>query len=752
MLASASIFTVQHQFKHNTFTNIERIGMYANGLLGPTNAVFLQNTYTGKGDGDWLDYGIEVERGAQVTIQGNTITNCTGIAASDGSGSAAILVTTFFGPGTTANLIDNTITNNTVGIAVGYDASDTAVVTATGNTFTDNEYPVSAQNAGNINLESFLADNTIDKAVSVDGIYVLYSSIQEAINDAPIGGTVNVAAGTYTEQITINKDITLLGDGDDVTTIQAFDSMPICFSTSYNYRPVVCIMNATATIDGFTIDGLGLGNTNNRFVGVAFRNAGGTLQNSTIKDIRDTPFSGTQHGVAVYSYNDDATARTIHVLDNTIIGFQKNAMALNASDTNPLTVDVQRNVITGAGVTTVTAQNGIQVWAPSGSGVVAGNSISGIAYDGGGWVATSILNYYTDLNTTSNIITGSHMGIYYYDAQGLIDGNELTILNAGGYGYGINAADPPAHPIPFNIPANTAIKTPLGSGIHATLAVEIKDNTLSFSGTDNTGSVAIEADAGYGSNDLGVNIHHNLATGFDYGAYLFQCDPATYTDCTTSVFTDISVVSNNLVDNNTGLYLGGPISSTVIPVINFNRFFSNSVAGLDSDLTENVVAENNWWGCNAGPNTTYCDSTAGTVDADPWLILRGYMSSGSMEAGETQPFQVRLYFNNLNQDTRAQGTVMDGIPGIVYPGQPAWGTVDPATIALVNGIATSNFTAGNVRAKPPLQGALMMGMHHIPSPLSMMHLYLAQPLQLARTPLNGTLTATDDEGTLYSML
>jgi hypothetical protein len=116
-------------FSNNTFTNIERIGMMAFGS-GVTNAEIIGNTYTGKGDVDGLDYGIEIGGGAKATITGNTITNCKGVASVDNSTSAGILVTTYYGAGTTATITGNTLTGNTGGIGVGYDASDTSTVVA----------------------------------------------------------------------------------------------------------------------------------------------------------------------------------------------------------------------------------------------------------------------------------------------------------------------------------------------------------------------------------------------------------------------------------------------------------------------------------------------------------------------------------------------------------------------------------------------------------------------------------------------
>ena len=68
-------------FSNNTFTDIERIGMMAFGS-GVTNAQMIGNTYTGKGPGDYLDYGIEIGGGATATITGNTITDC-GLSSTD---------------------------------------------------------------------------------------------------------------------------------------------------------------------------------------------------------------------------------------------------------------------------------------------------------------------------------------------------------------------------------------------------------------------------------------------------------------------------------------------------------------------------------------------------------------------------------------------------------------------------------------------------------------------------------------------
>jgi len=112
-----------------TFENIGRIGVLYFGT-GITDAVFSNNTYTGKGPGDWLDYCIDLSAGATAEITNNTITDCNGIASSDGSTSAALMVTTYYGAGTQATITDNVLTNNTTGIEVGYDDTDTSVVYA----------------------------------------------------------------------------------------------------------------------------------------------------------------------------------------------------------------------------------------------------------------------------------------------------------------------------------------------------------------------------------------------------------------------------------------------------------------------------------------------------------------------------------------------------------------------------------------------------------------------------------------------
>ncbi|KAF0234955.1 MAG: hypothetical protein FD181_3583, partial [Prolixibacteraceae bacterium] len=123
------------------FDNIGRTGIRHEGT-GTVSG----NTYTGKGAGDWLDYFILAEYGCDITIDGNTVTNCIGVATLDGSTSSAIAV--WDDPNTKTNIINNILTNNSTGIGfAGINSTDPSyswpqATIGTGNVITGGDYGV----------------------------------------------------------------------------------------------------------------------------------------------------------------------------------------------------------------------------------------------------------------------------------------------------------------------------------------------------------------------------------------------------------------------------------------------------------------------------------------------------------------------------------------------------------------------------------------------------------------------------------
>ena len=83
-----------------------------------------------------------------------------------------------------------------------------------------------------------------------------FPTIQAAITAAIPGDTIQVAAGTYTEQLIISKNLTLTGAGSATTIIQA---PPIMTADPTFAGPSIVVVNsgATVTISGFTSSGTG---------------------------------------------------------------------------------------------------------------------------------------------------------------------------------------------------------------------------------------------------------------------------------------------------------------------------------------------------------------------------------------------------------------------------------------------------------------------------------------------------------------
>jgi hypothetical protein len=485
-----------------------------------------------------------------------------------------------------------------------------------------------------------------------------FAKVQDGINNVDPAGKVNVAAGTYVEQLNIARNLTIAGAGVGSAIIRSPDVLQTKFSsstfgTTKTEKPVIYVHNTTSVIiQGLTVDGAGKGNGNYRMEGIAYYNAAGTVQNCEIKDLRETPMSGNQHGVGIYAYNDDGVARTLNVASNSISGYQKNGVAFLGQN---LTVNVTGNTITGAGPTSLIAQNGIE-FALGTSGTIGPNN----TVSGNFWTGT----YGGSNDPISDPNADGSTGICFYASGSVtIQGNTL---NANQFGIWSVAATSLA------MEANTVTGTPV-------------------SGVKITGIAVWDADlwtAGFGL---------------------------------TPVSTVASITnSNSILSNDYGLLIKDyNLSDAYQPTVaaQNNDIMSNSIYGAWANVAVN--AEQNWWGSASGPyHSTNPTGTGNAVSDnvlfDPWTGVPtvGSVSPSQGNQGQTMTsvviggtyltgasavdFGAGITVNSFTVDSTTQITV-----NITISGSAATGARDVSvTTPGGTGVRTGGFMV-NLGGPPP---------------------------------------------------
>ncbi|MHB0878375.1 MAG: right-handed parallel beta-helix repeat-containing protein [Anaerolineae bacterium] len=337
--------------------------------------------------------------------------------------SAAILV---YGSanGTLSSVTGCTFSNTELYISLA--AGSLHSVMATGNTF-DGVVGDTASLAQLLAIEQKMS-HAPDEAgvglirVKANSVYVTAgASIQRAINAAVAGDTVNVAAGTYVEQLSINKDLSLVGTGAPVVLSPATRTTYSIAESGSVWEPVIVAFGGTlgganaisgagqanVSISGIVVDGANVApGSGHRGAGILLRNVIGGVSGSTV---RNMSFDGQEtFGITAYGHSD------LVITDNTVSGYSRGGIGVNGNHgVTPIVALVTGNTVTGPGlgIASTWASNGIQVgWGAT--GIVSGNTVTGNGWVGDAWAGTGILIAASDsVVVENNTVTANETGI-----------------------------------------------------------------------------------------------------------------------------------------------------------------------------------------------------------------------------------------------------------------------------------------------------------------------------------------------------
>ncbi len=380
------------------------------------------------------------------------------------------------------------------------------------------------------------------------------ATISYALTQAGAGATINVAAGTYPQQLTITQSVTIIGTAPNVIIEPPIVSQnDIDADSTTPQFAIVDVHNAghaitNVNLEDLTVNGAAAGTTpsfncGTNFPGIYYHNASGELINDDVINVEMPPAlfgcqTGAGMGVLVHSNTGDVSNVVMTKL--TVTNYQKGGITCFDLGT---TCVISESTITGLGPTALTSQNGVLTWGTSSFSFV-GNHVSQNTFNGdqdAQAVGLYILNAGT-VNVRKNIITANDVDVYAQEnaSYGLVApagqwsfvGNLLQ-----------NATDDA--PAPWNVE---------GQGYGDGMDVDSTSNAVLIK-------------------------RNRTISNFEYGIALFGT-------------TGVTVKKNNLVlhahGNYDGIYVGGPgsaVASSTRNTITGNKAFFERNAGIMADVT-----------------------------------------------------------------------------------------------------------------------------------------------------------------------
>lgn len=272
-------------------------------------------------------------------------------------------------------------------------------------------------------------------------------TIQAAVNLAAASGdTIQIAAGTYIEQIqVINKSLDFVGAGVNNTFIQAPPpSTPLTqyFTFGVNFWCVLMIDNQaaptpqTVNISNLTVDGDSQQNTislpapspgfygnSDRFFAIGYHNANGTIQNVHTTNTRQTVLFNELAGGGIINASNTG-AVTFNVTNCLVDFYQRLGIDCRGA---ALTATISNNTVNRSFIAPNPAAtpNGIQ-FSGNAIGSITNNTVEGNISTVVGAQATGILPFGAGPNliVTGNTLNNNDVGIAAIQCD-----NNLTISN-----------------------------------------------------------------------------------------------------------------------------------------------------------------------------------------------------------------------------------------------------------------------------------------------------------------------------------